>query len=250
MKADKAAHPDDKAVLNLKMKIEYALHVFMRYRAREKHWVRRQVGDVGWRHRTGGPNAVGEGGFTMQDVGDVCAYVMECMPLVPERLIASLESLRAVLRTAQDTFGNIDKRITVRIVEWVGDVRTVRGGAAYTINEDYTTQQAVRQEYPAFPGDACRQVVLRRGVLRTRLNLWDRTPYGREVWSRDQYEMISDGDVIEIEVCVRRPLGPEPVGAGRPTLVDWDDEDYDSGLPPGGAKGRRLCDLLRELGTV
>ena len=60
---------------------------------------------------------------------------------------------------------------------------------------------------------------------------------------------ISDEDVLEIEVCVRRPMGTETQASGRAAVVDWDDEDYDSGFPPGGAR-ERLCDLLRELEKV
>ncbi len=67
---------------------------------------------------------VGEAGFTMENVEDVCSYVMEAIPLVPVRGSESLERLRVVLRTVQRRFQNIDKEIRIKIVEWTDHVRT------------------------------------------------------------------------------------------------------------------------------
>ena len=54
--------------------------------------------------------------------------------------------------------------------------------------------------------------------------------------------------MIEIELAMPRPGGPEAVRAESATVGDWEDEDFDPSLPPAGVDVRLLCDLLRELG--
>jgi hypothetical protein len=165
---------------------------------------------------------VGEAGVTMENVEDVCSYVMEAIPLVPVRESESLERLRVVLRTAQRRFQNIDKEIRIKIVEWTDHVRTDHAFLVHTINAEHTVQAAVRQEYAAFPA-ACRRVVLRRGGGPYGAKLWDLSAHGDAFFSRDQYEFINAGDVVEIEVSRMRPDGPVAQAAGRTVVGDFGD---------------------------
>ncbi len=145
---------------------------------------------------------------------DVCAYVMGALPLVPARHSQSLERLRVVMRAAQRRFQTVDKRVTVRVVDVTGGVRTEHAPIAHTVNGDKTVQQAVRETYPAFPS-ACQRVVLRR----LGLDLWDRSPHGCAFYSGDRYATIREGDEIDIEVQIEKPEGPQFLYATMPGPV-------------------------------
>ena len=181
----------------------------------------------------------------MQNVEDVCAYVMEAMALVGMTDSVSLNNLRVVLRTAQRIFQNIDKQITVRIVQIAAGRRTEYAGRRHTINGDHTVQQAVKEQYAAFPG-ACRRVEQRRGQL----PLWDRTPHGCVFFSRVVYDMVAAGDEIDIEVEDVCPGGPE-AAAGCAVVSEFGGVEC-NGPPsgPGGQQARLVCDWLRELANV
>ena len=185
----------------------------------------------------------------MQNVEDVCAYVMEAMALVGMTDSVSLNNLRVVLRTAQRIFQNIDKQITVRIVQIAAGRRTEYAGRRHTINGDHTVQQAVKEQYAAFPG-ACQRVVQRRGAGLLGLHLWDRTPHGCAFFSRDKYDMMNEGDVIDIEVEDVCPGGPE-AAAGCAVVSEFGGVEC-NGPPsgPGGQQARLVCDWLRELANV
>jgi hypothetical protein len=172
------------------------------------------------REDSGRVGDVGEAGFTMENVEDVCSYVMEAIPLVPVRESESLERLRVVHRTAQRRFQNIDKEIRIKIVEWTDHSRTDYAFSVHKINAEHTVQAAVRQEYAAFPA-ACRRVVLRRGRGLYGVNLWDLSAHGDAFFSRDKYDFINAGHVAEIEVSRMRQDGPEAQAPGRAVVGDF-----------------------------
>ena len=91
VKADMKVHAEEGSLTDLSVKMHCALNIFMRYGARENSWTRRLVGQAGFRSRRGRVGDVGEAGFTMENVEDVCSYVMEAIPLVPARESESLE---------------------------------------------------------------------------------------------------------------------------------------------------------------
>jgi hypothetical protein len=107
----------------------------------------------------------------------------------------------------------MDKAIRVRVVE-VGDDRTAYAWQDYTINMEYTLQQAVRATYAAFPG-ACQKVVVTNpmnpgvGVI-----VWDRDTSDAS-WMRDKYDTIRAGGNVEIWVRTWQPDGGDWAGAGN-----------------------------------
>lgn len=225
-----AADAADGRLVDLRTTLEGALRVFRRWSMKPEKCTRRDKE------------------FTMQDVDDVCAYVMEAMALVQTTdsvCSVALANLRVVLRTAQRMFANIDKQITVRVVQIAAGARTEHAATPHTINGDHTVQGAVRQAYAAFPG-ACLRVVRRRGVI-ARLPLWDRTPHGCAFFSRDKYDMLQAGDEIDIEVEDVRPDGAEAAPAER---VPWGafgggPDEYER--RPAGAQAGLVGDWLHQL---
>ena len=183
----------DGRLVDLIVAIECALRVFMRL-SKKRPWTRI------------------EKEFTMENVNDVCAFVMEAIALVGTTDSESLDKLRVVLRTAQRMFGNIDKQITVRVVYISEGVRTYHTPTTYMINADRTVQRAVKQQYAAFPG-ACQRVVYRHGFVQ--LDLWDRTPHKCAFFSRDKYDMVEAGGEIDIVVEHVCPDGPKAAPAWR-----------------------------------
>ena len=182
------------AGVDLRVAIEGALRVFMRL-SLKKIPTRR------------------EKEFTMEDVNDVCAFVMEAIALVGTTDSESLEKLRVVLRTAQRMFGNIDKQITVRVVYISEGVRTNLTPTTYMINADRTVQRAVKEQYAAFPG-ACQRVVYRHGPRQ--FELWNRTS---ALFSRDTYDMVEAGGEIDIVVEHVCPAGPKAAPADMQTML-------------------------------
>jgi hypothetical protein len=230
-KADAEAHPEDAVLRDLAMDVEYALSVFCRHRG--SGWTRRPKEQVE---------------FDMQHVEDVCAYVMGAIPVVPARHGESLEQLRVVIRAAQRRFRNVDKTVTVRLVDSTGGVRNEHPPTTHTINAEHTVQQVVRATYPAFPG-ACRRVVLRRRGL----NLWDRTPHGCAFFSRDRYDTLRGGDEVDIEVETEKPDGPSFFQARLPErgAAGGGHSAHEPAVAAGAAAGiEAVCvglELLREL---
>jgi hypothetical protein len=223
-KKDAEAHPDNELLENLTEDVECALNVFCRHRS--SGWTRRTKDKVK---------------FNMQDVEDVCDYLIGTIPLVPPQHSESLERLRVVMREAQRRFRNIDKTIRVRLVESTEGVRTEHAPTTYTINLDKTVQQAVHQTYPAFPG-ACRRVGLRGRALR----LWDPTPHGSAFFSKDLYDTIQDGDEVDVEVEIEKPNGPAFVQTHLPEPSAADGGHSAHG-PEIGPQARRVLELLQEL---
>ena len=184
----------DGRLVDLRVAIERALRVFMRL-SKKIPWTRR------------------EKEFTMENVNDVCAFVMDAIALVGTTDGESLEKLRVVLRTAQRMFGNIDKQITVRVVYISEGVRTNLTPTTYMINADRTVQRAVKEQYAAFPG-ACQRVVYRHGLLQ--FELWNRTS---ALFSRDTYDMVEAGGEIDIVVEHVCPAGPKAAPADMQTML-------------------------------
>jgi exosome complex RNA-binding protein Rrp4 len=55
------------------------------------------------------------------------------------------------------------------------------------------------------------------------VNLWDLSAHGDAFFSRDKYDFINAGDVVEIEVSRMRPDGPEEEAPGRAVVGDFGD---------------------------
>jgi hypothetical protein len=120
--------------------------------------------------------------------------------------------------------------IRVRVVERE-DRRRAYAWQDYTIDGEYTLQEAVRATYPAFPG-ACEAVVVTDatdpggGVV-----VWDRDTENAS-WMGDKYERIRAGAKVEIWVRTWQPDGGDWAGAGKAAV---------------GPKGARVAALLGDL---
>lgn len=175
--------------------------------------------------------------LTMEDVEFVCECVMEAVCLVPVRDAECMAALRAVLRSADERFHNIDKDIEVRIVE--ADVTPWMRYQAkpHKINEDKSVQQAVEEVYRAFPG-ACREIHRVRGTQT--LVLWGRDWQGDRWSGINMYDMVKGGDVLEIVLRTHCPGGP----FGWLHTHEW------PVAGPGAFEMQALLDKLKKRGTV
>jgi len=149
-----------------------------------------------------------------------------------------------------------EKTVYVRLVEKVDNGWVNRPYTEYTIDVENTLQQRVREHYAAFPGQ-CLRVGLRRAGAVQGMELVYRgwlteENNENEYFSTDYYDMVGDGDEVDIVLILRRPRGPEfwrrepaPDAAGFPT--------EDRGIGGGKANGptgngaRLVSDLLTQL---
>jgi hypothetical protein len=218
-----------------------------------------------------------------EDVTWVINWITGAIPLVPARHEESDKRLREIMAVAQRRYKIIDKRIAVWIRERTWRVHQGPWGrhqyfikhyqpVTHTINFDHSVKQAVKSMYPAFPG-ACQKVVLRRGNR----TLWQKTPQGDGSFHEAEYEDITAGDEITIELEIHNAQGPcqwsdfkRPVPGGgaieqMPDPHEFDDEPPEReegwldlpdvhkeaehvGEGPLGAK--LVSDLLRQLAVV
>jgi len=221
--------------------------------------------------------------YDWEDVNEVINDIMAAIPLVPARHDESKKRLREIMAEAQRRYKIIDKRIAVWIRERRWRVHQGPWGrhqyfikhyqpVTHTINFDHSVEQAVQSMYPAFPG-ACQKVVLRRGNR----TLWQKTPQGDGLFHGAEYEDITAGDEITIELEIHNAQGPcawsdfqRPVPGGgaieqmpdphefdddRPEHVegwlDLPDEHEEAEHVVEGPLGAKLVsDLLRQLAVV
>ena len=133
----------------------------------------------------------------------------------------------------------------MRIVDFTQNDVTWWPDVSYTINEDYSVQEAVEATY-RLPG-GCRRVRVRRGGDLMQLNLWDLTATSLENFRGDLYDRIEDGDEVEMEVNALCPGGPNGWVSGGRAAVDELVCDAESEPAPGPPGARLVRDLLREL---
>ncbi len=87
-----------------------------------------------------------------------CGHVMVCVSMGRGECRAQgiftlwLPKLQTVMSLVQRMFQNINKEITVCIVEWIGHERSVYTPRTHIINANHTLQDAVTEEYVVFPG--------------------------------------------------------------------------------------------------
>jgi hypothetical protein len=203
-------------------------------------------------HRGWSMGAEGED-VTMNDVECVCKEIVEALGLVPvgnAECATCVAALRAVLRTAQERFGIVDKNISVQVVEADATDATAwtrHAAKQYTINEDQSVQQAVQKAYPAFPG-ACAEIYR----VRDRLGLWSRAWRGDEWPGQGMYGFVQGGDVLEIVLRTDCPGAPCPWidRLNWPAPGAFEVEDAGAPVAPGqgpAAVQARLRSLLARL---
>jgi hypothetical protein len=138
-----------------------------------------------------------------------------------------------------------EKNIIVRVVDWTsGTARSTYPAQPVLVNATGGVQAEV---YPVFPG-VCTLVMLERGPVL----LWHKN---QRPWPSpgDSYELLQDGDVVEVQLY-GRAAGPDkhsmsgwvPDGAGAVPADDHPGPGRGEG--PHGA--RLVSALLRQLETL
>jgi hypothetical protein len=143
-----------------------------------------------------------------------------------------------------------EKSITIRVVDWTSSTqRFTYSAQTVLINATGGVQAAVKQVYTPFPG-ACTLVMLQRPS--ETVLLWHKN---QRSWPspRDSYELLQDGDVVEIQ------LYGHPTGPHKRTLPGWTpdgadvappDENHEPYLGDGPHGARLITALIRQLETL
>jgi hypothetical protein len=140
-----------------------------------------------------------------------------------------------------------EKSITVCVVDWTsGTERITHPAQPVLVNATEGVQAAVKQVYSVFPG-ACTLVMLQRPS--ETVLLWHKN---QRSWPspRESYELLQDGDVVEIQLY-GRAAGPDkhsmpgwvPDGAGAVPADDY----RGSGRGEGPHGARLVSVLLRQV---
>jgi len=236
---ERAPTKQDEALAALYLKLQSACMRGSKYNKRENIWeVRRGV-------------------RTWEEVAFVCDHVMEAMRM-PATDAACKVELRAVLRSAQEKFGNIDKAISIRLVEFDWGHLTLQPETYNaTINEDKTVQQAVGEVYPNVLNGVIKQIdIIREGSRRF---LW--LLQNGDTWlTEDLYDRLEDGDELQIVFEYQLPSGTDVIAGWNNWPVHGPDDDngwnIPSPTPPAGGPSARhegakmVCEWLRELAKV
>jgi hypothetical protein len=155
------------------------------------------------------------------------------------------------IRGSQHTYMSDEKSIIVRVVDWTSGTEMItHQPQTVLVNATGGVQAAVKQVYPVFPGVRT-LVMLQRGPTETVL-LWHKN---QRPWPspRDSYELLQDGDVVEIQ------LYAHPTGPDRRSMPGWmpdgadavpADEYHEPGRGEGPHGARLVTALLRQLETL
>jgi hypothetical protein len=195
--------------------LEQAVMCFMEYDEPENDWIRLH-GDPGVNTRF--------------RVDSFCGHVMAGLSMVPVECRARedlewVNKLQRIMELAQTMFQNINKEVRVGIRRWDGRTSTNQTTNPHIINAKHTIQEAVSQEYTAFPG-VCMTIYVQRQtdagmrqvIMFQRASVIPvRTQRDRDAISaflnEDNYGKLRNGDVVRILVDDRYPGGP---GQGDP----------------------------------
>jgi hypothetical protein len=154
-------------------------------------------------------------------------------------------------------FANINKAITVRLVEFDGRTK-IYHSTTHIINANHTIQEAVTQEYTAFPG-VCQRITVRRALDSHNFLIFERPSPGSKEYTpadtdatstfftEDQYEYLKNGDTVSIVVDGRKPGGPQEVAPDHEIFVGPMDDPYN--WSPVGFGGGRGPDTLQDMRT-
>ena len=145
--------------------------------------------------------------------------------------------------------GEQHKDIQVRVVEREGAGWREGPYTAHRIDAAHTVQQAVLETYGTFPGTIL-WVSARSGGDRLGIELWYRDD-GVPAWQgANLYDLIDDGDQVDVVLVAYKPGGP------RPAWPEWDARGAGTGghdrehmRPPRRAPGvhAELLGLLRRM---
>jgi hypothetical protein len=228
-------------------RMELALRSFMRYNRRVKSWRRLQEAEV----------------YTRVRVDRFCGNVMVCVSLgrgeLRHRGVESVwvQRLQSVMAVAQTMFANINKEITVRLVEFDGRSK-IHHSRTHIINAKHTIQEAVTQEYTAFPG-VCQMINVRRALDSHKFIIFERpSPWSKEYtpadadatstfFTEDIYPSLRNRDTVDIVVDGRKPGGPQAVAPDHEIFVGPMDDPYN--WSPVGFGGGRGPDTLQDMRT-
>jgi len=198
--------------------MEFAVRFFMTYDKSEKAWIRMRCASVD----------------TRETVDYFCRHVMCCVSMgcgecrVRGVNLKWVQKLQTVMALAQTMFQNINKEVAVGIERWDGRRRWYETTKTHIINAKHTIQEAVTQEYAAFPGLCLRLYVQRQTTRGTpghtgmfeRAKPWPRAipgdaAAGTSFFMEHWYSRLRNGDVVRILLDDRVPGGPaqgEPPG--------------------------------------
>jgi hypothetical protein len=194
----------------LQQALEQAVMCFMEYDEPENDWIRLH-GDPGV--------------DTTFRVDSFCGHVMAGLSMVPVECRARedlewVNKLHTIIELAQTMFQNIDKEVRVGIRRWDGRISTNQTTNPHIINAKHTIQEAVSQEYTAFPG-VCMMIYVQRqtNAGMRQVIMFQRasvipvhTQRDRDATSafliEDNYGKLRNGDVVRILVDDRYPGGP------------------------------------------
>jgi hypothetical protein len=138
-----------------------------------------------------------------------------------------------------------DKRIGVSVAEYDGYSTTFKPATEKIVNGTHTVQAAVRAAYAAFPQRCLRVKVRRNGEFEDRA-LWYPGD-SMEVWGRELYDAIAEGDEVVIVTRLYVPDGPRKAEEGVAARGEWDDGGRRSERAAGPLGARVVADLLEEL---
>ena len=100
-----------------------------------------------------------------------------------------------------------DKSIRVRVTEFDGHNYNYYAWHEQTINDRRTVQAAVLEVYEQFP-KYCVRVELRRPGARVGVNVFKCMADRKYRWLEDVYQMVMEGDEVEIMLLTMKPGGP------------------------------------------
>lgn len=141
-----------------------------------------------------------------------------------------------------------DKIISVSVAEYDGYFTTFRAATEKIVNGTHTVQACVREAYAAFP-QRCLRVKVRRNGEYIDGALWYPGD-SMEVWGRELYDAIADGDEVVIVISLYVPGGPRKEEEGVAAKPPWDDGGGRSDRAAGPQRARVVATLLARLATL
>ena len=103
--------------------------------------------------------------------------------------------------------GVTDKSIRVRVAAYDGFSYTYYAWHDKKINDRRTVQAAVQEVYEKFP-KYCARVELRRAGARLGVDVFKCMADRKYRWAEDVYQMVMEGDEVEIMLLPVKPGGP------------------------------------------
>jgi len=109
----------------------------------------------------------------------------------------------------------------VSVAEYDGHSTTYHEATEKRVNGTHTVQAAVQEEYALFPRQCLRVKVRRNGEFEDGA-LWYQGD-SMEVWGRELYDAIADGDEVVIVTRLYVPGGPRKAEEAVAVRGEWDD---------------------------